>query len=56
MQAQVLRKLAGIMVRPVLTVFENSWLLWEVPEDWKRPKVTPFSRRGKKEDLGAADW
>lgn len=56
MHPQVLRKLAGIMVRPVLTVFESSWLLGEVPEDWKRPKVTPFSRRAKKEDLGAAGW
>ncbi|KAK4806040.1 hypothetical protein QYF61_007017 [Mycteria americana] len=31
----------------------RSWLLGEVPEDWKEANVNPVSKRGKKEDLGS---
>ncbi|KAK4806080.1 hypothetical protein QYF61_010289 [Mycteria americana] len=30
-----------------------SWLLGEVPEEWKEANVTPVSKKGKKEDLGS---
>ncbi|KAK4806078.1 hypothetical protein QYF61_010287 [Mycteria americana] len=31
----------------------RSWLLGEVPEEWKEAIVNPVSKKGKKEDLGS---
>ncbi|KAK4805981.1 hypothetical protein QYF61_006958 [Mycteria americana] len=30
---------------------DRSWLLGEVPEEWKEAIVNPVSKKGKKEDL-----
>lgn len=44
------RKLSDAIVRSLLIIFEWSWQLGEVPEDWKRINITIFEK-GKKEDL-----
>lgn len=46
----VLRKLPDAIVRSLFIIFEWSWHLGEVPEDWKRTNITIFEK-GKKEDL-----
>ncbi|KAK4810492.1 hypothetical protein QYF61_004272 [Mycteria americana] len=32
--------------------FDRSWRLGELPEDWRKAKVTPIFKKGKKEDPG----
>jgi len=38
MHPRVLRKMADVVVEPLSTIFENSWLSGEVPSDWKKGK------------------
>ena len=52
MHPRVLRDLADIIVRSLLIVFERSWQLGEVPQDWKKLSVTASFKRGNKDDLG----
>jgi len=33
-------------------VFEKLWQSGEVPIDWKRGKLSPIFKKGRKEDLG----
>ncbi|KAK4817035.1 hypothetical protein QYF61_026041 [Mycteria americana] len=42
---------ADVTMTPLSTVFEWSWHLEEVPEDWNRANITPIFKNGKKEDL-----
>lgn len=43
-QPQLLRKLAVVVAKPLLTVFERSWQSGEVPENSKKENVTALSR------------
>lgn len=46
----MLRELVDVTVKAHLIIFEKLWLLWEVPEAWKKATVTAIFRKGKKED------
>jgi len=52
MHPQVLRQLAYVIAEPLSIIFERSWRMGEVPEDWRKAYVTPVFRKGKKEDTG----
>ncbi|KFV85311.1 RNA-directed DNA polymerase from mobile element jockey, partial [Struthio camelus australis] len=49
---RVLRELADVIARPLSIIFERSWQLGEVPEDWKKANVMPVFKKGKKEEPG----
>ncbi|PKU39778.1 rna-directed dna polymerase from mobile element hypothetical protein [Limosa lapponica baueri] len=47
---RVLRKLADIIARPLSIIFEKSWKLRDIPEDWKKANVTLMYKKDLKED------
>uniref|UniRef100_A0A8C3M6L1 Reverse transcriptase domain-containing protein n=1 Tax=Chrysolophus pictus TaxID=9089 RepID=A0A8C3M6L1_CHRPC len=49
---RVLRELAEVIAEPLSVIFERSWRMGEVPEDWRIANVTPVFKKGKKEDPG----
>lgn len=48
----VLKDLADVVVKSLTIILENSWLLGQVLGDWKKRNITPFSKKGRKEDVG----
>ncbi|KFQ88182.1 hypothetical protein N337_06397, partial [Phoenicopterus ruber ruber] len=48
----MLRELAEVIAKPLSIIFEKSWRMGEVPEDWRKAHVTPVFKNGKKEDRG----
>ncbi|KFP56976.1 RNA-directed DNA polymerase from mobile element jockey, partial [Cathartes aura] len=52
MYPEVLRELADVIARPLSIIFDRSWQLGEVPKDWRKARVTPIFKKGKKNDLG----
>ncbi|KGL80585.1 hypothetical protein N309_11346, partial [Tinamus guttatus] len=52
MHPRVLRELAGVIAQPLSIIFERSWRVEEVPEDWKKANVTPVFKKVKREDPG----
>ncbi|CAM5114180.1 unnamed protein product [Eretmochelys imbricata] len=49
---RVLKELAAVIAEPLAIIFENSWQMGEVPDDWKKANVVPIFNKGKKEDPG----
>ncbi|GAB0206036.1 mitochondrial enolase superfamily member 1 [Grus japonensis] len=49
---RVLRELAEVLTKPLLIIYQQSWLTGEVPVDWRLANVTPIYKKGQKEDLG----
>jgi len=52
MHPRVLRELADVIAEPLSIIFERSWRIGEVPEDWRKASVSPIFKKGKKEDPG----
>lgn len=44
----VLRVLADVTVRPLLTVSETSWGLGDILREWKKAGVTPIFKNGRR--------
>ncbi|KFV53314.1 hypothetical protein N328_02290, partial [Gavia stellata] len=50
--ARVLTELAEVLTKPLSIIYQQSWLTWEVPVDWRLANVTPIFKKGWKEDPG----
>ncbi|GAB0179171.1 mitochondrial enolase superfamily member 1 [Grus japonensis] len=48
----LLRKLAEVLTKPLSIIYQQSWLIREVPVDWRLANVTPTYKKGQKEDVG----
>lgn len=53
MHLWVLSELAEVIARPVSTAFGKSWQTGEALGEWRKAKVTPAFKKGKREDLGS---
>ncbi|KAF1454703.1 putative RNA-directed DNA polymerase from transposon X-element, partial [Spheniscus demersus] len=49
---RVLRELVEELTKPLSIIYQQSWLMGEVPDDWRLANVTPIYKKGQKEDPG----
>ncbi|KFO56916.1 RNA-directed DNA polymerase from mobile element jockey, partial [Corvus brachyrhynchos] len=49
---RVVRELGDELAKLLSIIYHHSWLMGEVPDDWKLASVTPIHTKGQKEDLG----
>ncbi|PKU34760.1 rna-directed dna polymerase from mobile element jockey-like [Limosa lapponica baueri] len=47
---RILRKLAEVLTKPLSIVYQQSWLIGQVPDGWTLVNVTPIHKKGWKED------
>jgi len=48
----VLRELAEELATPLSIIYQQSWIMGEVPDDWSIANVTPIYKKSQKEDSG----
>ncbi|KAK4813827.1 hypothetical protein QYF61_001831 [Mycteria americana] len=49
---RVLKELADVLTKPLSIIYQQSWLMGEVPAEWRLANVTPIFKKGQKEDPG----
>ncbi|KFP34449.1 hypothetical protein N325_12668, partial [Colius striatus] len=49
---RLLRELAGVLAKPLSIIDQQSWLIGQLPPDWKSANITPIYKKGWKDDLG----
>jgi len=49
---RVLKELAEELAKPFSIIYQQSWQIGEVPDDWRIANVTPIYKKGRKEDPG----
>ncbi|KAK4810025.1 LOW QUALITY PROTEIN: hypothetical protein QYF61_005088 [Mycteria americana] len=49
---RVLKELADVLTKPLSIIYQQSWLIGDVPVDWRLVNVTPIYKKGRKEDPG----
>ncbi|GAB0209020.1 mitochondrial enolase superfamily member 1 [Grus japonensis] len=50
---RVLRELAEVLTKPLYIIYQQSWLIGDIPVDWRLANdVTPIHKKGRKENLG----
>ncbi|RMC12154.1 hypothetical protein DUI87_11289 [Hirundo rustica rustica] len=47
---RVMRELVDELAKPLSIICQHSWLIGEVPNDWKLANVTPIHKKGGRED------
>ena len=52
MHPRVLKELAEVVAEPLSIIFEKLWLSGEVPDDWRKGRVTPTYKKGNKWNPG----
>lgn len=52
MHPHMLRERTEVIVRPLSNIFERSWRMGQIAEDWKIANVTPVFKNDKKKYLG----
>jgi len=40
--------LSEVTARPLCIIFERSWRMGEVPEDWRKNDITPVFKKGRR--------
>lgn len=48
-QPRVLRDVAETFTETIFSIYQQSWLTWGVPGDWRLAKVMPTYKKGRKE-------
>lgn len=49
---RVPREAADIIARPFSIIFEKSWRLEDIPEEWEKANVNPVYKKGLKKGAG----
>ena len=49
MHPRVLRELADVVVKPLTTILQQSWLTGDVPADWRLANMTSIFKKGWKD-------
>ena len=53
MHPRVLRELADVVVKPLSTILQQSWLTGDVPADWRLLNAMPIFKKGRKDNPGS---
>lgn len=46
----ILKELANVVAKPLFIIFVKSWLSDEIPNGWKKGKITPTSMEERKKN------
>jgi len=49
---RVLRELAEKLAKPLSIICQQSWVMGEVPDNWRIVSVAPIYKKGQKENPG----